>query len=321
MGYTREEFYAPGFDFMQLIAPESAEQIKAVYTRHAEGKEVEPYEYSLVTKHGRRIESIITTKLIEYDGTKAILGIVTDITERVRADRALREEKERSQTYLALAGAMLVALDTAGSITLLNRRACQVLGVVETETLGRNWFDNYVPERSRAQVRATFASLMEGNLDPVEYYENPVLTASGEERLIVWHNSLLRDGQGRPTGTLSSGEDATEREQSMKTVRESEENFRALAENASDGVTIGDERGRHLFANRRAAEMLGYSVGQLLEMTFREFLPPGDRQMLEERFARRLRGDDVPSHYEIAVTRRNGSVAPVEVGLGLVPLA
>ena len=101
----------------------------------------------------------------------------------------------------------------------------------------------------------------------------------------------------------------------MKTVRESEENFRALAENASDGVTIGDERGRHLFANRRAAEMLGYSVGQLLEMTFREFLPPGDRQMLEERFARRLRGDDVPSHYEIAVTRRNGSVAPVEVGV------
>jgi PAS domain S-box-containing protein len=250
MGYTREEFYADGFDFMRLIAPESAEQIKAVYTRHGRGEEVEPYEYALVTKDGRRIESIITTKLIDYEGTKAILGIVTDITERVAAERALREEKERSQTYLTLAGAMLVALDAAGITTLLNRRACQVLGVAETSALGRNWFDSYVPERSRDQVKATFAALMEGNLEPVEYYENPVVTLRGEERLVAWHNTLLRDETGRVVGTLSSGEDITDRKAAEQALRESERQYRTALEAMRDPVHVADADLRIVMVNQ-----------------------------------------------------------------------
>lgn len=73
MGYTRDEFYAPGFDFMRLIAPESVEQVRAVYARHGRGEEVEPYEYTLIGKGARRIEAIVATKLVDYAGTKALL--------------------------------------------------------------------------------------------------------------------------------------------------------------------------------------------------------------------------------------------------------
>jgi len=316
MGYTREELYAPGFDFIRLIAPDSVERIRMVYARHARGEEVEPYEYALVTKDGRRIESIITTKLIEYDGTKAILGIVTDITERVKTDRALREEKERSQTYLALAGAMLVALDAAGRITLLNRRACQVLGVTETEVLGRSWFDNYVPERNRAQVKATFASLMGGRVEPVEYYENPVLTTSGDERLIVWHNALLRDRQGRPTGTLSSGEDVTERERVVKALRESEEKYRSVVERASDGICVVQE-GRLKYVNQKLAEMAGYTAEELTGTQFLEYLHPEDRAGVVDRYRRRLKGEKLPSAYTVRFLRRAGGTVLVEVNAAL----
>jgi len=316
MGYTREEFYAPGFDFMKLIAPESVEQIKSVYARRARGEDVEPYEYSLVTKEGRRIESIITTKLIEYDGTKAILGIVTDITERVKADRALREEKERSQTYLALAGVMLVALDTSGSITLLNRRACQVLGVAEAETLGRNWFDNYVPESSRARVKATFSSLMEGRVEPVEHYENPVLTTGGEERLVIWHNALLRDEQGRPTGTLSSGEDITERERALKALRESEEKYRSVVERASDGICVVQE-GRLKYVNRALAEMAGYTAEELVGKQFLEYVHPEDRVSVGDRYRGRLAGEEPPPVYTTRFLKRGGETALVEINAAL----
>ena len=312
MGYTREEFYAPGFDFTKLIAPESAGQIKAVYAGHGRGEEVEPYGYTLITKDGRRIESIITTKLIEYGGTKAILGIVTDITERVKADRALREEKERSQTYLALAGVMLVALDTAGSITLLNRRACQVLGVAETEALGCNWFDNYVPERSRAQVRATFAALMERNLEPAEYYENPVLTTSGEERLIVWRNALLRDQQGRPTGTLSSGEDVTERERLARAAEETADELRAVLDN-SPGAIAAECEGTLVYANQRFVQMFGYeSPEQVVGRPAGEFDAPEDRAVLKEYSRVRERGGDAPTGYVFRGLKRDGTIAPME---------
>jgi PAS domain S-box-containing protein len=90
MGYSREEFYAPNFDFMSLIAPESVDLIRSSFKRHMAGEDIEPYEYALLNKKGERIEAIITTKLIDYADGKAILGIITDITERKQVEEELQ---------------------------------------------------------------------------------------------------------------------------------------------------------------------------------------------------------------------------------------
>jgi hypothetical protein len=88
MGYSREEFYSPGFDFLSLIAPESRDLVVENFQRHMRGEEVPPYEYTLLTKDGRRIIGLHLTKLIEYQGERAILGIVTDVTEyRIMEDK------------------------------------------------------------------------------------------------------------------------------------------------------------------------------------------------------------------------------------------
>jgi len=92
MGYTRDELYADDFNFLDLIAPEYTDLIMKNYKRHLRGTEVEPYEYALMTKAGKRIEAIITTKLINYEGKKSILGIVTDISERKAAEKLLHEK-------------------------------------------------------------------------------------------------------------------------------------------------------------------------------------------------------------------------------------
>ena len=86
MGYKREEYYSSDFDFLCLIAPESVDKIQSAFKRHMDGKEVEPYEYALINKQGKRIEAIITTKLMNYEGDMAILGIVTDISERKQVE-------------------------------------------------------------------------------------------------------------------------------------------------------------------------------------------------------------------------------------------
>ncbi len=90
MGCSRKDFYAPDFDFMDLIAPESVDLIRANFKRHMAGEDVEPYEYSLLNKRGEKIDAIITTKLIEYENGPAILGIITDISERKRAEDELQ---------------------------------------------------------------------------------------------------------------------------------------------------------------------------------------------------------------------------------------
>ena len=70
MGYTAGEFYSPDFDFLTLIAPESQELVKENLSRHMKGEEVPPYEYTLLTKDGKRIEAILATKLILCHGKR-----------------------------------------------------------------------------------------------------------------------------------------------------------------------------------------------------------------------------------------------------------
>jgi len=59
-------------------------------------------------------------------------------------------------------------------------------------------------------VESLFVELMKGNVDQVEYFENQIVSSKGEERVIAWHNTLLRDEENQITGTLSSGQDITD---------------------------------------------------------------------------------------------------------------
>lgn len=90
MGYKRSEFYSSEFDYLSLIAPESLKLVQSFYSRHAEGKDSPPYECTLINKQGKRIEVIISARPVEYEGERAILGIVTDISERKRMEERLR---------------------------------------------------------------------------------------------------------------------------------------------------------------------------------------------------------------------------------------
>lgn len=97
MGYRYEEFYSPYFDFLKLISKESQDLIKANLKKHMRGEEVAPVEYSLITKDGKKIEAILTTKLIKYKGDHAILGTITDITERKKTEQILLKAKEQAE--------------------------------------------------------------------------------------------------------------------------------------------------------------------------------------------------------------------------------
>jgi PAS domain S-box-containing protein len=139
---------------------------------------------------------------------------IETVHKRRRAEAEARDQRERARQLLDVVEVMLVALNDRGEITLLNQKASRVLGYTPQELTGVNWFERCVPAFIREGVVGAFDRLMRGEMESVEYYENPVLTRAGEERNIAWHNVLLRDEAGRITGTLSSGEDITER---MKT--------------------------------------------------------------------------------------------------------
>ncbi len=102
MGYSREEFYSPEFDFMSLIAPEDKGLVGDNFKSHMKGEEVEPYEYTLVARNGKRIDVLQTSKLIEYEGGTALLGIITDISERKKFEKELEDKIDELEKWQRL---------------------------------------------------------------------------------------------------------------------------------------------------------------------------------------------------------------------------
>ena len=138
--------------------------------------------------------------------------------ERRRVEAMLRAERDRAQRYLDVAGTMIVVLDTRGEVLLINRKGCAVLDRPERELLGRDWFELAVPDQERAALRRGFDGLMDGTAPLLEHVESAVVTQGGDLRTIAWHHTVLHDADGAITGTLSSGEDVTERHRAEQQV-------------------------------------------------------------------------------------------------------
>jgi len=99
--------------------------------------------------------------------------------------------------------------------------------------LGRDWVETCLPARVRSALREKFQHLIDGDVSVVE---NAILTKSGEERLVEWHNTVVRDDAGQVTGTFSSGTDITARNQTAEALRTAEERMRFALESANVGI-------------------------------------------------------------------------------------
>jgi len=133
--------------------------------------------------------------------------------ERKQAEDELLAAKDQAEEYLDIAKAIIVLIDTKGIVTLINKQGCNTLGYGEDELIGKNWFETVIPEEHRALAAGVHSKVISGDLEPVESYENNILTKNGSLRTVLWRNSLKRDAQNNVIGTLSSGQDITERKQ------------------------------------------------------------------------------------------------------------
>ncbi len=170
----------------------------------------------------------------------------------------LRQERDRTQRYLDVAGALIVALDTKGRVTLINSAGRELLDYPaenKEEILGQSWIDHIVAPQDRVATEAAFTQLMRGNVDAVQHFENAIITREGEERMILWHNTIIHNEAGEITGTLSSGQDVTERHRAEERIAWEASVNAAMAELAKAMITTADlneitalvlEKARHL---------------------------------------------------------------------------
>lgn len=283
LGYPREDFDERRLKWTDLILKEDMGQASRIFIRALKGNRSYVREYRMRCKSGEVIWVQERSQIVLDPKGKVdyISGVLFDISKRKQGEEAVRQEKETAQRYLDVAPVIFTVIEASGKVTLINKKGCEILGYPEGEIIGKNWFDHFIPEKIREGMKVMFNRLMSGEISSLEYYENPVLTKTGEERIIAWYNTILKDENGTIIGGLSSGEDITERRRAEEALKDSvtrlsrtlEGTVTALATavETRDPYTAGHQRGVAQLAQAIAAEM-GFSQNELEGMRVMGFL-------------------------------------------------
>jgi PAS domain S-box-containing protein len=221
-GYSATEMVGSS---IKLVLP-SDRQIEedGILAMISRGERNEHFETVRRRKDGSEFPVSLTISPIFRSGD--IVGaskIVRDISSRQQSEQLLRQERDAAQRYLDVADVMILVLDGNATVKLINMRGAKILGYKNTsDVIGKSWIDEFVPLRMRGTMRQMFRQLMSGEMLSVEHYINPVVSRTGEERLIAWHNSMFTDENGQIFASVSSGDDITERKRTEETLVDAE---------------------------------------------------------------------------------------------------
>lgn len=218
-GYTIDELL--GESFVKVLHPNSIDLVKERYRKRQNGEFVpEHYEFQIVRKNGEiRDVEISSSTYKGADGNTRTISQLLDVTERKKAISKAYLEQQKSQRYLDIAAFILIAIHKNGTIEMVNKKACEILGYREDELVGSDWFETCLPEHNKEKTKARFLKIIDSS-DQVHVSENNILTKDQKERIIVWHSTVIKDEKGIGIGLLSSGEDVTEKISTLKILNQ-----------------------------------------------------------------------------------------------------
>jgi PAS domain S-box-containing protein len=237
-----------------------------------------------------------------------ILRIKSESELKTR-ERELRQEKERTHECLDAAEVIFIVLDPQGNVTFSNQKTSELLGFTKKEIVGINWIDNFIPDKYKEPVRQALNDIESGKSEIVQAYENPVITSNNEERIIEWHNSVLKDYNGKVESIIASGLDVTGRKLARKEIQK----FKNIADRANYGSLLLDLDGNITYINDYFANIHGYTPEEVIGKDISIF---HNEKQLEDayKFRNKLIEDSDYKHREIWCTRKDGTEFPMLMG-------
>ena len=307
IGYRREELI--GMNVSQWDARFTADELLHLVRQQFE----HPVRSQFETLHRRKDGTVFAVEVsgfpLELGGIRVLFNSSRDIGERKRVEKALERAKDYAQNLIRTANTMVVELDRDGHLKALNPAAEQITGYSTEELKGRDWFEILAPRERYPFVWQEFNRLAAGGAP--ERFENPILTKSGEERYIVWQNSVQREN-GEFAGFVSFGVDLTERVRMERALLASEEKLRGLYELSPLGIALTDMKGRFIEFNEAFRKISGYSVEELKALDYWA-ITPGKYEADE---VQRLVDLERAGHYgpyEKEYIRKDGSTIPLRL--------
>jgi PAS domain S-box-containing protein len=228
------------------------------------------------------------------DGTPLrMAGSESDITERKRAEEALRESEARSRSIVETALDAVIAIDKEGRIIGWNPQAEATFGYSTQEAMGCGLSETIIPVQFRQAHAAGIQRVFQNGENPTmkRRLEFSALHRDGHEFPVEFAIALTHVG-GQPV--LSAFvRDITERKRAEETLRRSEERYHTLAQTSPVGIFRTDREGSYLYVNKRWCEIAGLSHEKALNHGWADATHPEDRQHVIDEWRRTLTQEEM----------------------------
>ena len=256
----------------------------------------------------------IFTNLLHEPSVGAIVNNYRDITDRKQAEEALRESESFRRTIFDSEPECVKVVGRDFTLLDMNPAGLMMIGASSREqVVGQSVLTLIAPEW-RSSFTEIHERVLQGNSVVAEF---EICGLDGVRRRMETHAVPLRNNESLVVGQLAITRDISERRRSEEALRESEERYRELFENAKDAIYVHDLSGRYTSVNRAAEKLSGFSREQILGKHFSNFVSPRDLKHVRTNFCRKL-DEENETIYEVNMVSRDGRRIPVEVSSRLV---
>ncbi|KON27109.1 hypothetical protein AC481_05740 [miscellaneous Crenarchaeota group archaeon SMTZ-80] len=264
MGFKKEDFYSPNFNFLTLIAPESRHIVKKSYESHKKEMEVVPYEYTLITKDGQRIEGILTSKLIKYGNENAILWIITDISGQKLIETELRNSKQFLEAIIDNIPFPAFIKNKNFSFMMANKAYCELLGKSKDEVIGSNDYKHHSNEEADL-IRKKDTEVIEKK-SAIDIYEHLFKDKDGNTKTLLVKKTPLKNEKGDATHIISIIDDITEHKRMSEKLKGYSKYLEEVVSERTAELHKSVEKFKHIYNASLNAIYTTSIEGKILEM-------------------------------------------------------
>ncbi len=253
----------------------------------------------------------------EYDAARNIvLGVIQDITDRKKVDRALKKSEARYRSILESMEEGYYEVNLDGDFTFFNSSAVRNLGYTDEEMVGMNFRQYTDEENARKIFEAYHKVFLTG--EPINGFSWEFIDKGGKKLQVELSVSLKRNGEDRPIGFVGVVKDVTEKFTAQEALRRSEERHRSILDNMEEIYYELDLAGNILFFNSSTTRKTGYTSEELLGMNFSQYAHPEDMNKVIDVYTQVLKTGEPIKGFDWRIMGKDGSRIFVESSVSLM---
>lgn len=299
-GYTRDEFLT------MKNTDVSAEPEKTADATRRNEKKV------LLRYHRKKDNTIFPVELSSgfttFKNRKIQIVTSRDITENMKMQDALRESEKKYRELSDFMPQTIYELDRNGNLLYMNKSGMEAFGISDTD-YGKSCLNSFVPEDRERMVNNLKLTMDGKRSKPMNEYT--AMSRSGRIfPVLIYGVPIVNDGV--VAGTRGIIIDISERKATEQALRDSEEKYRSLIEKATDGIVITQD-GSLKFANQAMSDIMQYSIDEMIDKPYLDFVIPEDHQVMIDFHKRRMQGESFTSIYRSHFIRKDKKVITVEL--------